>query len=646
MSKRGQEAGRLRWFSLFAGLVIGSTLPAQVPPQTPQLSTVASVRALTAEQAAQGLPRCIRGIVTALVSYHTSFFLQDASGGIFILSDVPELKVQQGQDVEVCGVSNPGDFAPVLLPKTVRVIAAGALPAPQMVQWDDLVDGKRDSRWIAVDGVIHSAAIEPHSGSLVLVLKVEIGTGRQLLAYVSDYSGMPWQRLPGSAVRIKGVAGSVFNDKKQFLGPRLFISSVKDIAISEPGVADPFQLPLHSIDSLLSFREVKAMSDRVRVRGAVTYVQPGESFYIQDAGNGLLVQSRQTTPLSVGMVVEVAGYPANQRYSPVLADAVYRVVGSDHPSAAQPASAASMLGVDRYGFSIGPYDGRLVQLQGRLLERIPGLSDDQLLLKDGDRVFVARQPHSETGHLPLATGTLLRLTGVCAVQVDEAREEAHEARSFEILLRSPADLVVLKTVPWWNATHTGWVVAAVLLLCTIVLGIWLEQKRLSEMHALAMTDSLTGLYNRRAFFLLAEHHWQAALRRGTPLLLFFMDLDRFKEINDTLGHREGDCALQTVTEALRECFRGTDIIARMGGDEFAVLFEAKGESSEIIGQRFNAAVALANRQEGRRFQLSLSIGTLICDESLAEFSMEELVARADALMYRQKEERREKASRA
>ena len=644
MGKCRHEAGWFRWLALFACLLTSATLPAQFPAQTTQLSTVASISALTAEQAAEARPVCVRGIVTALVSYHTSFFLQDASGGIFVLSDSPELKVQQGQDVEVCGVTNPGDFAPVLIPKTTKVIATGTLPAPRVVQWDGLVDGKLDSQWIAVDGVIHSAAIEMHSGSLVLVPKVEIGTGRQLMAYVFDYSDMPWQQLIGSTVRIKGVAGAVFNDRKQFLGPRLFISSVKDITIAEPGVADPFQLPLRSIDSLLSFREVKGMSNRVRVRGTVTYVQPGEFFYIQDDGNGLLVRSRQTTPLSVGTMVEVSGYPVTQRYSPVLADAVYRVIGGEHPVAVQPVSAASMLGVNRYGFSIGPYDGRLVQLQGRLLEKIHGLSDDQLLLKDGDQVFIARQPHSETGQMPLASGTLLRLTGVCAVQIDETREETHEAHSFEILLRSPADLVVLKTVPWWNATHTGWVVAAVLLLCTIVLGFRLVQKRLSEMRALAMTDSLTGLYNRRAFFLLAEHHWQVALRRGTPLILFYMDLDRFKEINDTLGHREGDCALQTITEVLRECFRGTDIIARMGGDEFAVLCEAKGESREIIGQRLNAAVALANRQEGRRFQLSLSIGTLICDKSLGDFSMEELVGRADALMYHQKEESRKRAS--
>src|SRR4029077_20951716 len=92
-----------------------------------------------------------------------------------------------------------------------------------------------------------------------------------------------------------------------------------------------------------------------------------------------------------------------------------------------------------------------------------------------------------------------------------------------------------------------------------------------ELRSLALTDDLTCLYNRRAFFALATQQLKVMRRRGLGLLLFFADVDHLKEINVTYGHREGDLALIRTANALEQTFRDSDIVARLSGDEFAVL---------------------------------------------------------------------------
>jgi two-component system, cell cycle response regulator len=91
------------------------------------------------------------------------------------------------------------------------------------------------------------------------------------------------------------------------------------------------------------------------------------------------------------------------------------------------------------------------------------------------------------------------------------------------------------------------------------------------LEKLALFDELTGLYNRRGFLDLGGKQLKTAERLGKSVLLVFADLDGLKEINDQLGHLDGDAALKDIADVLRESFRGSDIIARLGGDEFAIL---------------------------------------------------------------------------
>jgi diguanylate cyclase (GGDEF)-like protein/PAS domain S-box-containing protein len=168
-----------------------------------------------------------------------------------------------------------------------------------------------------------------------------------------------------------------------------------------------------------------------------------------------------------------------------------------------------------------------------------------------------------------------------------------------------------------------------------------ERKRQEEaLRALSLIDELTGLYNRRGFMTLATQQLKIARRGHRELVLLFVDMDDFKEINDTFGHREGDVALNRAAGILKKTFRDSDIIARMGGDEFVVLAtDTVADGSEIVINRLRRELSERNAMDGFPYRLSFSVGAARFDP-LAPPTIEELLATADAMLYDQKRHKR------
>jgi diguanylate cyclase (GGDEF)-like protein len=156
------------------------------------------------------------------------------------------------------------------------------------------------------------------------------------------------------------------------------------------------------------------------------------------------------------------------------------------------------------------------------------------------------------------------------------------------------------------------------------------------LRGLSMKDDLTGLLNRRGFLLLAQQQIKAARRQGSTILLGFIDLDGLKQINDTLGHAGGDRAIVEMAGVLRACFRRRDLLARIGGDEFALLAtDATQQDEVIVRARVATALAAANAGPNRAYEIGCSVGFLTCPGAETA-SIEELLQRADELMYEEK----------
>jgi diguanylate cyclase (GGDEF)-like protein len=170
-----------------------------------------------------------------------------------------------------------------------------------------------------------------------------------------------------------------------------------------------------------------------------------------------------------------------------------------------------------------------------------------------------------------------------------------------------------------------------------------EHRAEEALLVLSLTDDLTGLYNRRRFFVLTEQYLKVALRTKKRLLLLFIDMDDLKWINDNYGHNEGDQALIDLSKILQQSFRESDIIARIGGDEFVVLFVSTDENSERLLTRLYENLKDYNDRRSRPCSLSISVGTAQFDPE-SPVSIDELLSKADASMYAQKRKKQKRNS--
>jgi diguanylate cyclase (GGDEF)-like protein/PAS domain S-box-containing protein len=163
-----------------------------------------------------------------------------------------------------------------------------------------------------------------------------------------------------------------------------------------------------------------------------------------------------------------------------------------------------------------------------------------------------------------------------------------------------------------------------------------RERSARELEALSLEDALTGLRNRRGFLMLAEQEIKTAARLGRRLLLLYADVDGLKPVNDQQGHGAGDQLLKDAAGVLSGCFREMDVVARVGGDEFAVLqIDAGPESEASSRRRLEQATTTVNAAPGRRYRLSLSLGAASFDPA-APLELDELLRLADERMYADK----------
>jgi len=164
----------------------------------------------------------------------------------------------------------------------------------------------------------------------------------------------------------------------------------------------------------------------------------------------------------------------------------------------------------------------------------------------------------------------------------------------------------------------------------------LRHKVVREIKESSLTDELTGLYTRKGFISFARQQLKIAVRSKGDILLFFIDFDGLKQINDTFGHQEGDNAIKEAARILKETFRDSDIIARFGGDEFAVLVinTLKG-SEDVLKNRLKENIEIHNNLKDRKYTISLSSGIARYNATPPD-TLDELISKADALMYEHK----------
>jgi len=407
------------------------------------LTHAADVISLPAERAALQIKVVVTGTVTATVpTLGGSFFVQDATCGVFVDNRNGPLP-QVGDVVRVSGVTEKGAYAPVITGPTYLKVGSAPLPPARAVSIERFMSGAEDSQRVEVSGIVRSAQISETESNLDLSIAAG---GYRFHAFPKMPLGMDPQRLVGSRVRLRGTSGAFFNqEQRRLTALKLFMTSLpEDFEVETPDPIDPFIEPLLALNNIAQYRNDTRPGHRVHVKGRITYQRPGQEFFLQDAYGGMRVESSQIEVVSVGDVVEVAGFADIENFLPVLQDAVFR-------KTSEPREPLAPKAVTLQQVQDGLCHASLIKLQGRLLDRI--VKHDRelrmrtvLMLQSDNLTFTAEtevpEAMQDLGSLPI--GGTIEVSGVCFTESGEDGK----ARSFQILMPAGQGVRVLARPSW------------------------------------------------------------------------------------------------------------------------------------------------------------------------------------------------------
>ncbi len=437
----------------------------QVPNKPlPTITRADEIRRLSPEEASLNYPVRIRGVIT-MDAPAPDFFIQDSTAGIFVEGSAsPRFPHVLGQLVELEGVTGPGKFAPVVREAKLRVLGAGVLPKGQLFPFSQLANGQQDSQWAQVRGIVRSVDVDRSSWRETSLVVRVASEGGQFSVRVPIEHEQNFSSWIDSEVLVEGVCGSLYNVNRQLTGILFYVPRLSFIKIESSATEVP-------VSTLLRFSPGKGTRHRVRLRGVVAYQQPGNAIFLQVQGKGLHVLTQQTTPLEIGDLVDVIGFPAMGDSAPILEDAVFHRLGH------QPPPDPLKLDLNQ---PWEQFDSAVVTADAKLVDRQAQPSGLRLLLQRGDVLFDATLPPgasvSDLISIPLTSQ--VRVTGIGAVRSGGLWQVPE---SFRMLLRSPEDVIVLTTPSWWNLQHTLWLLAiAVGALLVVMAWVLVLGRRLRE----------------------------------------------------------------------------------------------------------------------------------------------------------------------
>jgi signal transduction histidine kinase len=440
-----------------------ATLCCQAQISGEELHSAAVVRSLTVDEAQQQRRVRLRGVVTFFEETLYSRFIQDETAGVYLFDSALPVHLLPGQLVEVVGTTSPGEYAPIVVPKEINVIGEKPLPAAKPVNYEQLANGKEDSQFVEISGIVRS--VEFDETSQHHLIQIATGGGR-LSVYARQLPVASKDELPDSTVRVRGVCSTQFNRQRQLFAIRLMVPRPEDLVVEKSAPREGFAVAPRAIGSLLQFAPQEAYGHRVKVEGTVVYHEAGQSVFLQEGEQGVEVQTKGKETFALGDRAEALGFVAQGEYTPVLQDAVVRKISSGpalEPLRVTPDEALK-----------GNYDCRLIQLSVKLLDRALKGTERYLILQSGDFIFQAhiKQQNGQDEFSPLQNGSRVSVTGICRIEPgDWEAGEKWRAKSFRLQLRSVSDVTVIELPPWWTLKKVLWI-AGVLGFVTLAAFSW------------------------------------------------------------------------------------------------------------------------------------------------------------------------------
>jgi diguanylate cyclase (GGDEF)-like protein len=437
--RRAGKVGARLLVRLSLLLAVGAAGMPFVCAQTAKLTSLRAIRALTNDQASQGVPVQFQATVTYIRGYEHALYVQDGDAAIYV--DCPkDTAVLPGDRVLIKGKTRQG-FRPVVAADSVALVHHGVLPLPLAATFDQLIRYDYDARYITVYGVVRDAIPVVNSDVRSTVIHLRTDGGDMDAAVNADAPNLLGGLLDAE-VTVTGTVSGRFNGKMDETGIVLHVNSMDDVKVLRRAILNPWTQPITSMDEILAGYHVSNLSRRVRVRGTVTYYQPGSMAVLQRGDKSVWLMTAAISPVHVGNVADATGFPELRDGFLSLTDAEIQDTGQTNTIAPK-ASTWEELSTGKNLFD-------LVSIEGTVVTQMRGAGRDEYVLESNGNLFSAIYQHPGQADAPspmkvMETGAKVRVTGVCFTNTSNPFDSRVP---FDILLRSPDDIAVVAGAPW------------------------------------------------------------------------------------------------------------------------------------------------------------------------------------------------------
>jgi diguanylate cyclase (GGDEF)-like protein len=729
------------------------------------LTTLHAIHSLTKTEARGGLHVAFEATVTYYNRSDVDLFVQEGGEAMYVETK-PNEDLAPGDRVLVRGKTRDS-FTPDVLSDSVTVLHHGAPPEPVAADFEQLIRAQLDCMRVTVRAKVRSADTVSFGNMHGIYLKLLMDGGYIDATVVGD-DASNLKQLLDAEIDVTGVVSGKFDSKMQLTGILLEVPALADVKILKRAQTSPDSLPITPMDEVLPNSYVRDLTPRVRVKGTITYYQPGSAVVLQDGARSLWISTHASNPMRIGDVAEATGFPDARSGFLTLTDGEIRDHNIFAPISPQPSTWRQLA-----TWNSGDPDGHqndLVSFDGQLAAAMREDSQDEFVLVSNGKLFTAIYRHPPgNGPIPqmkqVPIGARVRVTGICMALQASTIDPTEQEVPFNILLRSFDDISVIAQPSLLNV---GNLVVLVGLLCLIVAAVggrsWAIERKVRHQNAamayierrrsriledingsrplveiieqitelvsfrlrgapcwcqivdgallgnsppkltafrivhenipsrtgpplgtiyvaldprtkpradqsetLSTAAALTALaietrrlysdlVHRSKFDLLTDVHNRFSLenyldqeisqaRENANIFgLIYIDLNEFKQVNDTYGHLVGDLYLQEAAIRMKHQLRGGDMLARLGGDEFAVLLPQVRNHAEVeeIALRLERCLDTPLSAQGYVIHGSASVGIALYPEDGT--TKDSLLSAADAAMYVNKHTRREGAA--
>ena len=469
------------------------------------------------------LPVRLRGVVAWQDSDEMpSFFLYDGEWTIWVgRATAMERKAWQGGDppkkdsevgalVEIEGVTDPGGYAPCVLPVRFKRLGSGPLPVARRLPLERLLSGSEDGQCVEVEGVVQEVSPPDEFGDSKVMMMVEGHPCRVASEYGRQ---LDVAKLVDARVRVRGFLVPLPNLRAEVAGLRMNVMGTDDFEVLEAPPADPFLAPKVSLNRLLPFSPNASPYHRKVTEGVVTLAVPGQFFFLQDGESSVRVQS-ETADVRPGDRVEVAGFIDNSHTLAAFIGAIVRPLGRTEVPAPVNVGVNRILHPDfRSVFekvADADFSGRLVRFPGRLLkiERGEMNQPPALLIASEGSIFTAVLAAADV-KLPeyWVEGAELELTGVSELDFmeDATTQGSISISGFRLWLRSPQDVRILSVPSWWTPQRLSMALLGVATVLVLALGWNLALRRLLLKRSQLLEEVMREHRDSELEFQAAQH---------------------------------------------------------------------------------------------------------------------------------------------